>query len=241
MNHQTSPLTLSDNAVISDVLTVPVEAAQYHKGPGPVVMGSDASILPVISQPTVTMAIWQRQHLSPTTDLCRTLAALPVEQQPHGRFTSDWRDCANSLEGLYRNPARDSGEIITRQQLADDVARLAMMFHRITGVDELETRLQVIRHDACQFWHIDNVEYRLICTYHGPGTQWVTPNYAQQALDQRDRWDGPSNSLAPGDVSIFNGARQQHAAGIVHRSPPIKAKGGVRLVLCLNVASGEHR
>ena len=241
MNHQTSPLTLSDAAIVDDGFDIAVEAKPSVHGPGPVVMGSNASILPMISQPTVTMAIWQRQHLPPATDLCRDLAALPVDQKPHGRFTAPWQDCGERLDSLYRNPARDCGEVITRQQLADDVTRLATLFHKVTGAEQLETRLQVIRHDACQFWHIDNVEYRLICTYHGPGTQWVEPEHSQEALDQRDRWDGPSNSLMPGDVNIFNGARQLQAQGIVHRSPPIKAKGEVRLVLCLNVASDQHR
>ena len=203
----------------------------------PVAMGRDPTVLAVIGQAQTGMAIWQRSHVGPMADLTRGLRALSAEAMPHGRFISTLDGIKPALDGCYDHHTTEPKISLLRQALADDVQQLATIFQSITRSPYLDIRIQHMRHDACRYWHLDNVAYRLICTYFGPGTQWVDPAKNQEVLAKRDRWEGHCETMEAGDVSVFAGACAQQKAGIVHRSPPIKAAGESRLVLCINTAS----
>jgi hypothetical protein len=203
----------------------------------PVILGEEPSILSLIQQPSVAMSIWRRQHLSRVQTLSLSLANLPQPLKPNARFVSHWTEAADTVDYCYQTQDLSAAIRATLHDLANDIKHLSEIFHTVTGSIYVETRLNYIRHDACLYWHQDNVSYRMICTYHGHGTQWITPAWSGDALAARDRWDGPFNSLSEGDVSIFKGTSQDdHHDAIVHRSPPIKAKGLGRLVLCINTS-----
>jgi hypothetical protein len=126
--------------------------------------------------------------------------------------------------------------------LASDVARLVRLFAALSGFSRINLRLERLDHDACRLFHCDRVGLRLLCTYHGPGTEWLP----EDAVDRTAlgggcnraicRDPGRIQRLAPGVVGIFKGEAHPGNAGrgIVHRSPPIAREGLRRLVLCLD-------
>jgi hypothetical protein len=100
-------------------------------------------------------------------------------------------------------------------------------------------RLDAVTGDACRRWHRDCVPLRLICTYRGPGTQWVPPAWGDAVIAQPDADTAQALSFQAGDVALFKGcgwAGQTHDGGIVHRSPRIAGTGITRLVLVLDAA-----
>jgi hypothetical protein len=59
--------------------------------------------------------------------------------------------------------------------LADDIGFLARLFHEVVEAPTLRVRLEVVTGDACTQFHADNVRHRLVSTYRGPGTEWISP------------------------------------------------------------------
>ena len=120
--------------------------------------------------------------------------------------------------------------------LAADVATLASALATIVGVTRVSIRLDVVETDACRRFHADYVTARLICTYVGPGTQWLTAADAA-ALGEGATVDSLTvQSLSTGDVGMFKGKTWVPDAPIVHRSPPILTTGERRLLLVIDPA-----
>ena len=121
--------------------------------------------------------------------------------------------------------------------LVEDIEGLTLAFAEITGDRMVDVRLERVSDNACWKFHRDFVKTRLLTTYRGPSTEWVLPEYGEQALRQQLQFKGPIESLAPHDVANFKGCSSATESGIVHRSPPIEGTGYTRLLLCLNQKS----
>ena len=80
------------------------------------------------------------------------------------------------------------------------------------------------------------MDYRLVTTYKGEGTQYVSPENAEQAINEQTD-SGLIKKIDEQNVAIFKGSNNTCGKGIVHRSPPIKEKQETRLLLCLNARS----
>ncbi|HET9511917.1 MAG TPA: DUF1826 domain-containing protein [Sphingomonas sp.] len=120
--------------------------------------------------------------------------------------------------------------------IAADIARLGRCVARIADCTSVDIRLEVVETDACRKFHADYVGVRLICTYVGAGTQWLTNDDAARLRRGVDAADLAIRALATGDVAIFKGRLWSEDAAIVHRSPPIAGTGARRLVLVIDPA-----
>ncbi|KWV92041.1 hypothetical protein AUC45_12885 [Erythrobacter sp. YT30] len=101
----------------------------------------------------------------------------------------------------------------------------------ILDLGEVEVRLEVVTTNSCRKWHADYVKARLITTYVGSGTQWLTQADADRVKGgEEPQW---INSMSPGDVGMFKGKLATDTPAI-HRSPPIAGTGEKRLLLVLN-------
>ena len=69
----------------------------------------------------------------------------------------------------------------------------------------------------------DYVTLRLLCTYAGPGTQWCRAA-APDAIYE----------VPTGAVGVFKGRMLLDPPTVLHRSPPIAATGGQRLILVID-------
>lgn len=109
--------------------------------------------------------------------------------------------------------------------LRDEIVSLARRFAAILRCSRVKIRLEAIDNDACRKFHSDAVTARLLATLSGAGTQWIE-------ADEPD----PIHQLATGDVAIFKGRRWAESPAILHRSPPIGARGAMRLLLVVDSA-----
>ena len=120
--------------------------------------------------------------------------------------------------------------------LTADIVDLAATFTDIMDTDRVAIRLEVVETDACRRFHADYVTARLICTYVGPGTQWLDTRDAAALAAGADPQTLTIRQIGTGDVAIFKGRLWSPDAPAVHRSPPIAGTGARRLMLVMDPA-----
>lgn len=136
------------------------------------------------------------------------------------------------------------------EEWAADIAMLAGALCDLLGAPAVHASLASITTDKCRKFHTDYKTLRLVCTYRGPGTEWVEDRHVvREAMEREDPCILEANArIVPrgstirragaGDVlamkgHLFSGSRGH---GVVHRSPPIEATGEHRIVLTLDEA-----
>ncbi len=211
----------------------PHEGAGHRTSmPGSITVCDSPDGLADISQPDIELALWPR-----SLPLClrNWLESLDASQLPELRVLvrpDELRQAVNPQLDEHAMPAGDM-----RDLLVGDIHDLVTAFARITGSDLVDVRLERVSDDACWKFHRDYVAARLLTTYRGPGTEWVQPEQAEQALKDQREYNGPIAHFRNNDVAIFKGSCAGDGSGIVHRSPPIAGTGQTRLLLCLNERS----
>lgn len=195
-------------------------SAGYRCADGP-------EILQAIREEDCNLAIWRRPPLADFTPL--------VEGTPSDlRFETTPAEVeAALLAALGHNGF--AGHAL-HALLAQDVARIASLFCAALDLARFELRLELVRTDSCRRFHADYVTARLITTYAGEGTDWLDhADAARVAAGEEPRRINRMNAF---DVGLFKGKLSTDRPAI-HRSPPIAATGGERLLLVLNPAQRQ--
>lgn len=128
------------------------------------------------------------------------------------------------------------------KNLANDVEELATMFADLFEVGQVGLRLELIDKTLCPLFHVDKVLCRLVTTYSGLTTEWLTDdNTDRNALRNYQYEDIMINSdrlnqVSKGDVLLFKGQSwtDNKGDGVVHRSPQATIDNR-RLLLTLDI------
>lgn len=187
-------------------------------------IGDDPLVLTQIFEPDVQLAQWQRPSNSAIADWLETSL---------GNLGSGSRQYISpgalpDLSQFPPGPGRDA--------LAQDLQLLAEMLGELLDAKQIGIRLEVVRNAMCPRLHVDNVGMRLLCTYRGPGTEWVEEHSVDRRfLGHRSGGlpDATSGLLAPNHqiesippfaVGLLKGALWQgnSGRGMVHRSPMVE-------------------
>ncbi|MBX9595221.1 MAG: DUF1826 domain-containing protein [Roseomonas sp.] len=185
-----------------------------------------ATLAPVLRDGT-SIAAWRR---SPPLCLFAGLAPLLAR----GPFVAIAEDAPGAAIATLH------GELSLPEPLRADILVLATAFATLLGQDRLRIRLEALRGRGCHRWHADAVGLRLLCTYAGPGTEWLDLDGGAalaRRLDPAHLMMRP-HRLATGDVAVLKGEAWPGNAGhgCIHRSPPNPDDAPPRLVLCLDEA-----
>ena len=89
----------------------------------------------------------------------------------------------------------------------------------------------------CPGWHIDRVGIRLVCTYQGPGTQWLDDQVVDRSGLHHSRiQEKTAVQAATGEIVLLKGALWQdnEALGAVHRSPELAPGAPLRTLVTLD-------
>lgn len=188
----------------------------------------------LILRDDVNLVVWRRgrpPEISEIVNAAPDGRTLILEDQPlYLRYNSLTADVHSLLAGL---PAGG---------LADDIEMLASAYMRISGLGAARPRLERVETDSCRLFHTDTVGLRLICSYAGPGTEWLPDaDVARAALGKGVNAAicpdmSALRSISTGDVAVMKGEAWPGNAGrgLVHRSPPIAGTGLRRLVFTLD-------
>ena len=193
-----------------------------------------------IQDPARNLALWQRTLVP---ELVAELARLPrlPAQAARARLApaAGWDARRRVVAGLLADHGLDARDL---PAWTADLLDLLDRFLRLAPDWPVELRLEVVSDDACRRFHVDRNRLRLICTYRGPGTEWLDdrqvdrealmghlPNESILRHGQPARMESGWVGLMKGEV--FPG---HQGIGLVHRSPPIAGTGETRVLFCLD-------
>ena len=221
----------------------------------PQTLGAVKSAQPQAADSQQVLLDWP-QHRSPLTIWQRRLptalsaaAALFAKRQAPYEHRLTWSpteplpDLSPALNAL--NPAASEAD---RSWIADDclgliqlAGQLAQSLSGELSTDQLAIRLERVTGDGCRLFHVDRLVARLICTWTGPGTEWLPEgSFDRSGLgcgcnDHVLDFDARRQLLC-GDVALLRGdlCRGFEGKGLVHRSPPGVA-GKARLLIAIDL------
>jgi len=212
----------------------------------PCVASRDSDVLREILEDGVLLTRWERTAHPGAGPGLRALLQL---RQPVGIDTK-----SREPEGFNQQLREAVGragleEQSSLQVLAEDVCELASLFADISGRDHLRLRFERVEDDGCALFHVDTLPMRMLCTYFGPGTQWLEEdNVRRDQLGSRGRSLDEANAAMVIDsekiqtapawhVLIFKGRLWDghgYQDGLVHRSAPVRHPQDYRLRLTID-------
>ena len=124
--------------------------------------------------------------------------------------------------------------------IIDDIIFLLNKFKEISEVKSFKLLLAIVDNDMCRRFHTDLNYIRMLCTYSGPGTLWLSENNLnREALDYLESNNSIVinndliNQVSTGSVAILKGGLypRKGTKAVVHRSPNIEESQQKRLLL----------
>ncbi|MFT5915233.1 MAG: hypothetical protein ACI81T_001733 [Bacteroidia bacterium] len=118
--------------------------------------------------------------------------------------------------------------------LSEDIIQLLQLFFENTATDSVRLSFFTLQSGMCRKFHTDVTDYRLLCTYRGVGTDFVSP--AAQPKSPKEINESNVQSLTEGDVLLFRGAMSatEEFPPLLHKSPEVTTPKEHRLVLRLD-------
>lgn len=146
-----------------------------------------------------------------------------------------------SLDKIYQslNTFFQSLEI-QHKGLLNDIKHSLLLFDQLTQAKTYSVLLATVNTNMCRRFHTDMNDLRMLCTYSGPGTLWLTEdNINRKALHSIDNNENIAineskiQQAKTGSIVILKGAIYpiEGTKAIVHRSPTIEETGEKRLLL----------
>ena len=134
--------------------------------------------------------------------------------------------------------------------LIDDISDLVDMFCCLFEVEKAGLRMSMLDKAMCPKFHVDRVPCRLVTTFHGAATEWLSHDsvdrtklgQGSQGLADHESGiyqdESDVQKLVAGDVALLKGELWEgnEGAGIVHRSPRVVIEE-TRLMLTLDIVA----
>jgi hypothetical protein len=190
------------------------------------------SVLADIYQENCNLATWQR-HLN-------SELSLDIKQLVSAKALFNLRSVLkpNDVLAWLSTQWKD----INCDNLINDISQLSTMYADLFELEYVGLRLELVNKTVCPYFHIDKVVSRLVTTYFGPATEWLTEDNSNRfALQQRQYAAIVKNEKLIkqaniGDVMLFKGDNweSRNVKPIIHRSPACQAHQR-RLLLTLDM------
>lgn len=219
-----------------------------------IVFVDSSSELQQITEEHVQLIVWRQKKL-PNFARILSLVSLDPASLPTFQGLVTPLDAFERLSSFIcppyplRSKASNALNDDDMKEMIMEISELVKVFANISKSNFVHVKLEVITDDGCAFWHQDCVEVRMVRTYCGPCTEWVPPENSKETLLNYKHDSIHSRSLCHGDIALFKGRGETledeellDQPGIVHRSPRLKVKSGIRrLVLILDIpVEGWH-
>ena len=124
-----------------------------------------------------------------------------------------------------------------RSALITDMIDLAASFFEATKSQHIRFQLEIVDTDMCRLFQDDQMRQRLLCTYIGPGTEWLDHSNVMRDGLRKGNNDNivkdysKVNKGKPFELLLLKGSLyDEREEGIVHRSPPIEQENLVRVL-----------
>jgi hypothetical protein len=121
--------------------------------------------------------------------------------------------------------------------LVQDLTFLMELYGELLGCPLIGLRVESLNRAMCPGWHLDRTGIRLLCTWCGPGTEWLDDPGIDLGRLPGSAADTPASGQAqPCDILLLKGSAWQGNAGggAIHRSPTPAPGAAPRLLVALD-------
>lgn len=197
-------------------------------------IGSEPDVLEKVREEEVNLALWQRLS---NVKIQRELASLNPGHLPDLRRRTSLFSFDEDVERLLLEQGLHPQKF---EHLRADLKDLVKLLGAVSGSDEFIFRLVTISGNECCRFHLDRTPLRMICTYQGPGTEWLADwQVDRDALERSARNEAIMLSGKPSQfeqfwVGIMKGDPGNKGRGLVHRSPAVVDSKEMRVLFCLD-------
>ncbi len=204
--------------------------------PTPHLLSANFDVLGQITEPDVNLCVWQR----PVQDeILNEICRLRPNQLRDVRRQTSLQTFDDDVRESLLEGGLDPREF---RRFLEDLTLIAAPFFEVVKGHETKFRLLTTDQDDCRRFHVDYRHLRLLCTYQGPGTEWLSDEqvdrdaYENGGSNEKIIRFGEPSRLEPFWVGILkdDAYPNNQGKGLVHRSPPVSGSGQTRVVFCLD-------
>ncbi|GAA6170038.1 DUF1826 domain-containing protein [Sessilibacter corallicola] len=191
---------------------------------------TNPAVLTEIYDPNTNIVTWKRA----LDNTIHKVAKAIVREEPNFQTR-----IIGSVKGVSQSLFENLPDVDDREDLIADTVVLVDMFSELFELDRVGLRMSVLTKAMCPKFHVDRVPCRLVTTYTGAGTEWLT-NADVSRSAEKGIAQIPGSTIQEtyfGEVTLLKGEAWDgnEGKGIVHRSPSADADSA-RLVLTLDFA-----
>ncbi|MBV4461183.1 DUF1826 domain-containing protein [Pseudomonas sp. COR58] len=197
--------------------------------------GATPQDLARILEDDANLAVWQRQLPLHIADFADLLLSLEVPYAEALCLELPDEEAEPDLSGL----AGEFRDLAGHEAFVADLKWLTGAFACLLGATRIGLRLRVLDKAMCPRFHVDHVPVRLITTYAGIGSEWLSEGSMDRRLlgnpDAEPAEPSRIQRLNAGEVALLKGEKWHgnEGFGLIHRSPQ-PAPGQRRLMLTLD-------
>ena len=178
------------------------------------------SALEYIYSDEVELVSINRPNFSDVEEL--SLKFIKSKQPLKLRWVQDLDD-KNSIKNVLPESIESSFRSVLMFQIDESIKIL----NSLMGCKKVRIRLETLRSPMCPLFHVDNIQFRLLMTLCGKGTEWIPNNLVDwEILSDINNDNNPVSAdseiqeFQVGNLSLLKGgAWNNHFNGVVHRSP----------------------
>lgn len=199
-------------------MSAPPKITTHPQSPG-TVFGNTPDCLTDIFADHINLAVWERTIPART---CQFVSAYARAAGARDRFIS-----IEPGEGAQDLLPEWALQLDGAQDWLADIRNLTDMYHCLFEPARIGIRLHLLNGTTmCPRFHTDRVSVRLLCTYQGPGTEWL-PEWAARRPKQSgplpDQVVQPHHicQIPSRAVALLKGEAWEgnEGRGLIHRSP----------------------
>lgn len=200
------------------------------------VVGGQPDILKKILSPGFNLSLWER---SPQPEIMQELSSLKASALADVRCETTLQTFDEDVSALIRQRGLNPEAFPYWRK---DLARLADIYFPLSQGRQVTMRLESSDQARCPRFHVDRTHLRLLCTYRGESTEWLS----EAQTDREAQCSGAPNEeiIRLGEpsrfglftVGVMKGSAYPDNAdfGLVHRSPPVEGPDRTRVLFCLD-------
>lgn len=191
--------------------------------------GNRPEVLTAIHKKELSVVLYERDIQALQKDL-----SVAIQQELVCRASGEIHQI-NSLLGSFFEE-----NLAECQALLADIQWIISQFDAVVHAKSYRLLFSTVSSNMCRKFHTDINQLRLLCTYVGPGTLWLSEDESMRDEQNKigEDWPIDENKVhqaGTGDVIILKGALYPEGNPALHRSPPIEETGAKRLLLRLDI------
>lgn len=152
-------------------------------------------------------------------------------------FIDDIFDAEELTEAL-REDLPDGANLTYKMSFIQDIVHYVEQFFSLTESKKIRVQVEVVKNDMCRLFHVDHIRQRFLCTYIGPGTEWLDHDNVRREGLGKGCNDGIVKDYSkvrkakPFEALILKGLLYgEHDLAVPHRSPPVEKDFKTRVLL----------